>query len=201
MDDRHDHRMNVTLREAQNASDLCRYSEAVFESSDVVELRLLSKGKPPIKLWALADELPAMQEELQRYNRQGYNIYVGVNPRKAKGTSGDESVLFARCLFCDFDDIAPGDGCGPSEFVLMRIEEADLPNPTVVIYSGHGTHCYWRLSEPIDDLDKWKQIQERLICALHSDKSIKNPERIMRLPGFLNVKEEPHTPCFIVYGC
>jgi len=134
-----------------------------------------------------------------RYNRQDYNIYAGVNPRQARGISGDEGVLLARCLFADFDDILPGDGCGPSEFVLMRIEEADLPNPTLVISSGHGVHTYWRLSEPVEDLNKWKQLQERLICALDSDKSIKNPERIMRLPGFLNVKEKPHTECFIVY--
>ncbi|MHC4541334.1 MAG: hypothetical protein ACYS74_16400, partial [Planctomycetota bacterium] len=140
-----------------------------------------------------------MYEELLRYNRQDYNIYAGVNPRKLKGISGDDGVLLARCLFADFDGIPPGNGCGPSEFVLMRIEEAGLANPTLVISSGHGVHTYWRLSEPVQDLDKWKQLQERLICGLESDKSIKNPERIMRLPGFLNVKEEPHTESFIVY--
>ena len=179
-------------------SDLHYYCNIVFEAEDIVELRLLGKGSP-IKLWRPADELPAIYEELLRYNQRGYNIYAGANPRQAEGISGDEGVLLARCLFADFDDILPGDGCGPSEFVLMRIEEANLPNPTLVISSGHGVHTYWRLSEPVEDLDKWKQLQERLICALGSDKSIKNPERIMRLPGFLNVKKEPYTECFIVY--
>ncbi len=181
------------------ASDLQLYCQVVFEPNDIVELRLLGKDIPPVKLWTSAEDLPAMHAELQRYNQGSYNVYAGANPRKLRGASGDESVLLARCLFADFDDIAPGDGCGPSEFVLGRIEEADLPNPTLVIYSGHGVHIYWRLSEPIEDLDKWRQLQERLICALKSDKTIKNPERIMRLPGFLNVKEEPHTNCFIVY--
>lgn len=180
------------------ASDLQVYCQVVFEPEDIVELRLLGKSNP-VKLWVTGIELPAMYEELQQYSQQGYNIYAGVNPRKAKGISGDDSVLFARCLFADFDDILPGDGCGPSEFVLMRIDEAGLPPPTLVISSGHGVHTYWRLSEPVKDLDKWKQLQDRLICALESDKSIKNPERIMRMPGFMNVKREPHVECFIVY--
>jgi integrase len=179
-------------------NDLRYYSDIIFETGDIVELRLLGKDNP-IKLWRLAKDLPGMFEELLRYNRQGYNIYAGVNPRRADGKSGDKNVLFARCLFADFDDILPIDGCGPSEFVLMRIEEADLPNPTLVIYSGHGVHTYWRLKKPIEDLDKWKQLQERLITAIGSDKSIKNPERIMRIPGFLNVKKKPYTECFIIY--
>jgi hypothetical protein len=179
-------------------NDLYYYSNIIFEAEDIVELRLLGKGSP-IKLWKSARDLPEIYGQLIRYNRQNYNIYAGVNPRQAKGISGDEGVLLARCLFADFDDIHPGDGCGPSEFVLMRIEEANLPNPTLVIFSGHGIHTYWRLSEPIKDMNKWKQLQERLIAALQSDPSIKNPERIMRLPSFMNVKEKPHKECFIIY--
>ena len=181
-----------------NENDLHYYSDIVFEAEDIVELRLLGKGSP-IQIWELARDLPAIYGQLMRYNQQDYNIYVGVNPRRAKGISGDEGVLLTRCLFADFDDIQPSDGCGPSEFVLMRIEEANLPNPTLVICSGHGIHTYWRLSEPIKDMNKWKQLQERLITALQSDSSIKNPERIMRLPGFMNVKEKPHKECFIIY--
>lgn len=188
----------ATLSAPGRVTDLYRYCRVVFEAHDMVELRLLGKGNP-IKLWRTAEELPAMYEELLRYNRQGYNIYAGVNPRKAKGISGDDGVLLARCLFADFDGISPSDGCGPSESVLMRVQEAGLPNPTLVISSGHGVHTYWRLNEPLGDLNRWRQLQERLIAALGSDKSIKNPERIMRLPGFLNVKKEPHTECFIVY--
>ena len=181
----------------QRTTDLETYCQAVFEPEDIVELRLLGKGSP-VKPWVIGSELPAMHVELQRYNQGGYNIYAGVNPRKAKGISGDEGVLLARCLFADFDDVPPGDGCSTSEFVLMRIDDADLPTPTLVISSGHGVYTYWRLSQPVEDLATWKQLQERLNFALESDRSIKNPERIMRLPGFLNVKEGPHTECFIV---
>jgi hypothetical protein len=73
-----------------------------------------------------------------------------------------------------------------------------LPEPTLVIVSGHGVHAYWRLVEVVNDLAEWSQLQRLLISALDSDKSIHNPERIMRLPGFLNVKREPHVACAIV---
>ena len=70
-----------------------------------------------------------------------------------------------------------------------------MPEPTVVILSGHGVHAYWRLVEPMTNLAEWTAIQKRLIDLLGSDKSIHDPPRIMRLPGFLNVKREPHVPC------
>ena len=47
------------------------------------------------------------------------------------------------------------------------------------------------------DLARWRNIQGALAEKLDSDKAIKNPERIMRLPGFKNVKNEP-VDCFIL---
>ena len=177
---------------------LTRYC-TVFEPDDVVELRLLGTGLRPIKLWAKASRLPDKFAELMELNHRGYNIYVGPNPRKAEGLSGDSSVKLARCLFVDFDGIESGDGCGRSEFILLKIYEQNLPSPDMVISSGHGIHCYWRLTKPIDDLDHWRKLQERLNNHLGSDTAIKNPERLMRLPGFQNHKCDPTTDCFIIY--
>ena len=65
-------------------------------------------------------------------------------------------------------------------------------------FSGHGVQCYWRLSEPVTP-DDWRALQVRLNALLGSDSTIQNPERIMRVPGFANVKD-PDKPadCFIV---
>jgi hypothetical protein len=69
-----------------------------------------------------------------------------------------------------------------------RIDRAGLPTPTAMVFSGGGHHAYWRLSEPITDLRRWTAIQKGLIAALHSDKAIHDPPRIMRLPGYFNTK-------------
>ena len=180
-------------------NQLDQFQSLLFEPEDVVEIRCLGAGKP-VKRWTLAKDLPELYSELHALNAQGYNIYFGANPRKGFGLSGDDNVLLARCLFCDFDHIEPGDGCGMLEFIEMDIFCAGLPQPTLAIQSGHGIHTYWRLDEPIEDMAQWTSIQEAMIKTLGSDPVIKNPERIMRLPGFLNVKEKPYRDCFICWS-
>lgn len=169
------------------------------EPDDIIELRCIKKGEKIKSFWTLAADVPSMHDELQRLNMEGYNIYWGVNPRKGFGLSGDKNVSLARCLFADFDHLEPGDGCGRLEFIWNDIFLAGLPEPTLAVHSGHGLHVYWRLTKPITDLALWHDTQDRLNKLLGADPCIKNPERIMRIPGFLNTKSEPWQSCFICW--
>lgn len=164
-----------------------RFADCIFEPGDIVELRPLPHGE---RSWHLASALAGEVPRLARLNRTGQNIYIGANPRKRIGGGKAEDVALARCLFVDFDGPAPSEA-------LERIRAAGLPEPTITISSGHGVHNYWRLAEPLADLARWRQLQKRLIAMLASDKNIHDPARVMRLPGFLNVKAEP-IPCRIV---
>ena len=181
-------------------NDIRTITNTLFEPGDIVELRCIRGKRPNAQIqqrWTTAEELPSIADELASLNKQGYNVYYGVNPLKAKGKSGDDNVLLARCLFCDFDDVEPGDGCGMFEFVHTDIFLAGLPEETMAVHSGHGIHVYWRLDEPIHDLNIWRAMQEKLNRRLGADPAIKNPERIMRLPGFMNTKELPFQDCFV----
>lgn len=169
------------------------------EPTDIIELRCIKKGGKPKSFWAQSADIPSMHDELQRLNMEGYNIYWGPNPRKGFNLSGDKNVALARCLFADFDHLEPGDGCGRLEFVWTDIFLAGLPEPTMAVHSGHGLHAYWRLTEPMTDLTLWHDTQDRLNRLLKADRTIKNPERIMRLPGYLNTKEKPWQTCFICW--
>ncbi|PZO53458.1 MAG: hypothetical protein DCF15_12690, partial [Phormidesmis priestleyi] len=40
----------------------------------------------------------------------------------------------------------------------------------------------------MQDLNQWTQLQERLIQRMDSDPAIRNPSRLMRLPGFEHVR-------------
>ena len=180
--------------------DLEIFVSAIYGPDDIVELRLLAKGQKSVQKWMNACELLQYYPVLTDYNQKGYNIYAGVNPRKKHQVSGDDNVLLARCLFADFDGIEPLDGCGRWEVVSDRIFQADLPQPDLIIHSGHGIHTYWMIQEPLADLDLWRSTQHQMNLGIQADICVKNPERIMRLPGFLNVKTEPHTECFIVIG-
>ncbi|MEN6308214.1 MAG: DNA-primase RepB domain-containing protein [Anaerohalosphaeraceae bacterium] len=191
--------MPSTVEGGQQVNDIQTIISTLFESNDIIELRCIRKGGI-IQKWTLAQDLPSLADELHAMNQQGYNIYYGPNPRKGFGLSGDKNVALARCLFCDFDHLDPGDGCGRLEFVWNDIFLAGLPDPTLAVNSGHGLHVYWRLSEPMLNLVEWHDTQARLNERLGADPTIKNPERIMRLPGFSNVKEKPYQDCFICWS-
>jgi hypothetical protein len=158
------------------AEQIQQFVPRIYASEDVVEIRCLLKGEPKATrtFWRRARDLPGLIPELQTLNRRGLGIYAGANPRKGDGLAGDANVQTFRVLFVDFDKIE-ADGTGPSEIALGRIEAAGLPAPTLVVFSGHGIHAYWRLAEPIDEA-QWRDLQQRLNQALGSDPTIKNPE-------------------------
>lgn len=180
-------------------SDYRSYLETVFMPMDIVEFRLIREGHKPKQHWAYARDCLPLESRLRERNEQGWNVYCGPNPRTEFNKSGDINVKLARWLFADFDHIEPGDGCGRWEFISDLIYQAGLDMPDMVISSGNGLHTYWRLSEPLTDVERWRDIQSKLICTLDSDKRIKNPERIMRVPGFQNMKNADNPEdCFTI---
>lgn len=161
------------------------FVRVVFEPEDIVEVRTLPNGR---SYWYTARELPNKAELLLRDNVIGQSVFVGVNPRKEKGGKGAADVALCRCLFADFD------GIGVEE-ALRRWHDAGLGVPSLMGNSGHGVHSYLRLQHPIPP-DKFTELQKRLFARVNSDKSIHDPPRIMRLPGFLNVKNrDKPVPC------
>jgi hypothetical protein len=119
------------------------------------------------------------------------SIYAAPNPRLATGETKNNGVLLARSLWCDFDHITEVE-------VKQRLKTSGLPLPTLIVRSGGGLHTYWRLLEPLVDLEIWSQAQKYLIGILGSDPAIHDPARIMRLPGFTNPKTIPGNPCQIL---
>lgn len=171
--------------DAAPTAKIAQFVETIFEAEDRVELRLLPRG---IQRFVNATEVPQQARWLMAQNQAGQNIYIGVNPRLSTGGSTNADVSIFRCVFVDFDD------CSSAEEAVTRVKAAGLPLPTMTVWSGHGLHLYWRLDEPITDPNQWRALQRRLIAALKSDPAIHDPARIMRLPGFFNLKREPPIP-------
>jgi hypothetical protein len=157
---------------------------AIFDPEDLVEIRMLPSGK---REWVKASGFIDLVPMLESNNLDGQNIFFGANPRKRKGGQAKDVAIF-RCLFVDFDNVSP-------QYARQVLSDAALPEPTVEVHSGHGVHFYWRTEEPITDEGTWSSYQRALIAACGSDPKIKDAPRIMRVPGFLNVKYEPHVEC------
>jgi P4 family phage/plasmid primase-like protien len=185
----------ATLNDSVEAA--LTFLRLIAQPHDWIEVRLLpaqlsrwfqladDEGTRSILRWAMARNRQADAPD---------NVYVGINPRKAHGLRGDSNVAVFRSLFADFDG-----GTTPDE-ALARIRVAGLPEPSIVIVSGGGTHVYWLLNQPMTDAADWKARMAGIIKAVGSDKSIRNPERIMRGPGSDNVKPDRagRPPCRIV---
>ena len=154
---------------------------------DVVEVRRLPSKR---STWHLACDADAIAATCTAANEQGENVYVGVNPRPRYGAKGDACIAVARSLFVDLDGAHLGT-TDPAEQIheaIRRVADAWLPDPSMLVHSGHGVHAYWLLTEPVTDLDRWALVMDALVMTLGSDPSCKNSERIMRVPGLANHK-------------
>jgi hypothetical protein len=111
--------------------------------------------------------------------RQGNaNVYYSVNelkPSVLNRKAVKQDVAQALHLHVDVDD----------QTALSRISEF-VPKPTTVVFSGGGYQAFWKLREPTRDMNRVERINAELARKLGGDKC-HNVDRIMRLPGTINV--------------
>lgn len=75
---------------------------------------------------------------------------------------------------------------------LLALQEAGLPPPNVVIWSGRGLHLYW-VHNPLHGkaLPVWQRVQNSFVAALKnlgSDPAAKDCTRVLRLVGSIHAK-------------
>lgn len=164
---------------------------ALYDPADIVETRALRDGDDPRRKWHKANNVAAIIANATQLNAAGWNVYLGINPRADFFRSGDKFVPLARSCFVDFDQdhLTATDADGQIAEVLERIRNCWLPEPSIIVHSGHGAHAYWLLETPCTEILRWGRLQVGLTELLNSDAVIINAERIMRLPGLMNHKE------------
>ena len=168
------------------ADTLALFAEAIWSPTDLLEIRCFPQKRKngpaaPVSLWLLAETLHTKAENLEALNKAGLNVSVGVLPRREEGDKSDDDTLPGWVLWADLDDIEPKEA-------WSRITSAGLPKPSAVVNSGHGIHAYFRLKSPVEPANLSEAVGD-LAVLLESDPSVKNPSRIMRLPGFRNLKD------------
>jgi len=144
--------------------------------------------------WAKKDTLPPVvegyysQEELQEFNKQGYNIYWMPNSSSKKldkpYISGKDIDNFEWCFVdCDLKD-----GIYETKEKFLEKLGAFPLKPTMTVDSGNGIHAYWNIADL--NRDKYIELQFRLIQEFQTDDSVWTPFQLMRLPGTLNTKDQ-----------
>jgi len=110
---------------------------------------------------------------------EGRGVYVVVND----GGDTDSEITGCRALFCEWDD-------RPKSEQVDLWRTLGLKEPTLQIDTGgKSIHNYWVLKKTIDP-KTWRPIQERLLDYADADRALKNPSRVMRLPGTYHMGDD-----------
>ena len=113
---------------------------------------------------------------------QDKNVYVGMFSRdKERGQQQDTKQT--QALWLDFDNV---DDLGEVDYIL---DMKGLPLYSMAVKSGHGFHIYWLLDEPAGR--EIAPILRELARRTGADSQAAEIARVMRLPGTMNVKDEP----------
>ena len=129
------------------------------------------------------DQIDSAVEFATKYNKDDYNAYVTVNPSKTKnGATKDDDVIASFFCFCDCDTVESVDILGK----FLKNEKLH----SFAVYTGMQPkrgHVYFGIDKPLYDMDAWRELQRGVAQKLHSDISVCNPSRILRLAGTLNI--------------
>ncbi|HEX7122610.1 MAG TPA: hypothetical protein VF178_09605, partial [Gemmatimonadaceae bacterium] len=127
--------------------------------------------------WHVNEPAHAIEKKAEKQDiAAAHYLHVDVDPRAGEPLAEEQERL--RRLMVD------GEGW-----------PADLPRAHIVLFSGGGYQAFWRLAEPVEingDLEvavDFERYNKALELRLGGDKC-HNVDRIMRLPGTLNLPDE-----------
>lgn len=171
-------------------TDVERWMRTLFRPGETIELRAKSSQDKGLgwRGWITLDDMDNLLETIIPVNEANErNLWAGVCPRSGYG-SGVPAV--ARVVWADVDGLSP-------EQTMTGLSSMSLPEPTMVVSSGHGTHLYWMLDrdhkpEEIRAVNRWLSSN-----VPGADGGVHDPTRVLRIPGTYNFKE-PVTPSFLV---
>ena len=174
-----------------NAQEAMTWLGMLFEPDDIFEVRVKKEGESGAaqsyyQMGTRGKFFAEVAVPIHEQNKR--HVWVGVSPRVQVGQSVPS---ISRALWCDLNATIT-----TREQVDQAVAQSGLPEPTMVVNSGHGFHLYWKLAEP-QSPESIRQYSKGVHEALPSD-STHDPTRVMRVPGTTNVKDpENPKPCFI----
>ena len=79
---------------------------------------------------------------------------------------------------------------------FAAVLRASIPEPQIVVDSGHGWHLYWHLKEPVPTVAATGAMS--VLADLLGGDTVGDPARILRLPGSVNHKNGDDLPVRII---
>ena len=153
------------------------FIKKLFKDLDgFIEIREIKQGQINQRFFNSVDELDEYDPP------QDKNIYIGMMTRdKKRGKQQDTKQT--QVLWLDFDDV---DDLMEVEYILNM---KGLPMYSIAVNSGHGFHIYWILEKPAGQ--EIAPVLRGLARVTGADSQAAEIARVMRIPGSMNVKDEP----------
>jgi hypothetical protein len=167
-----------------------RYKEEPPEWEGGKKRRVLTGWLP---MRDINEKLPGALARAQVRNVEGYGVYFGVGARHERAPKGarakKSSIATLPALWLDLD--CGGDRVG---WAIEKLNRFTLP-PTMIVSTGGGVQAWWVLRRPfvIEDEQDRKNFEfmlAGLAKVLDGDGAVADVARIMRLPGFANMKPD-----------
>ena len=156
-----------------------------LDCNPMIEMRCISASRSISVARFALDWADEAVEHAMRMNAAKQNVYMCINPVDgAKAASigagkgaKDEDIAAAFYSFADAD----------TDGAMANILNFAGPKFTMSVKTGTVPfmrgHAYWRLEEPVLNLDAWRDVQKAISVVLSTDPTVVNPSRIMRVAG------------------
>lgn len=165
--------MNVTVTDVLGA---------LFNPTDTVCFRVFEDKKTGVfrgaKLSCECGKYKSIEETLKNHNAMQRGIFFVVN----YGGQDDAAITRINAQFFEMDD-------GTFEEQQKKVDAFPLP-PSMVIKTQKSLHVYYFMDSSAK-VERFREIQKRLVKHFGGDPMCVNESRVMRLPGFQHCKKEP----------
>jgi RecA-family ATPase len=184
---------NITARKNNTKSiqsqTLTNFLKALMPNAESINLRFFTPDRDSKKARAFSD-IPISRlislETLDRLNstNEKYGIYFCVN----SGGQKDIEITKLNACFVESDTKSIAEqNLALDKFPIetsARIETRKSVHAYFFLIDEYRKENYKTEEEWEEIISKWKDAQARLIAYFEGDEKLKNPSRVMRLPGF-----------------
>lgn len=132
---------------------------------------------PGAKYTVECGKLHMLMETLRNHNAMNRGVFFTVN----YGGHSDDAISRINAQFVEMDQAS-------FEEQRRRIDAFPL-KPSMIIKTRKSLHTYWFVRN--GEVERFRDIQKRLVRHFDGDPMCVNESRVMRLPGFYHCKQEP----------
>lgn len=141
---------------------------------------------------------------MHKWDKPGRGMYFGMSTVKPGAKRNKENCVKTPALWTDqdFGKIydCPADPAEARGFVLEKLKRLKY-QPSIIVFSGGGVHCYWLLKEPLQTQDEMERIEgtlRQLADVSAGDLPVCQVASVLRLPGSHNTKDGAFTEVEII---